>query len=300
MAMHDNAGEPGVRESRLLEGSAHPPPGSECDGAWDGAWLLIPAYNEERTLRALAQAALVLCPRVIVVDDGSSDGSAEQLRGLKLTLLRHRENRGKAASLRSGFEAALREGALCVVTLDGDGQHDPGDASELLAVWRGEPNRIVIGARLHDRAQFPLARYLANRFACFWISWAAGHPIADSQSGFRVYPAAAMAAALDGGVRGDRFTFESEVLIEAADRGVLTLAVAIPGRYPENARHSHFRPVVDILKIVAMVAGRLLRKGLYPRGLWRSRGTAPVLRRDRGADVHACPASLDQAGARKL
>ena len=66
-------------------------------------------------------------------------------------------------------------------------------------------------------------------------------------------------------MRGNRFTFESEILIEAADHGILTLAVAIPGRYPLNARPSHFRPVVDIAKIVLMVATRLLKKGLYPR-----------------------------------
>ena len=109
------------------------------------------------------------------------------------------------------------------------------------------------------------------------ISWAAGHPIADSQSGFRVYSAAVMALALDGSARGNRFTFESEILIEAADHGHRTLAVAIPGRYPENARRSHFRPVVDIAKIVVMVATRLLKKGMYPLGLWRSLQPIQVL-----------------------
>ena len=136
---------------------------------------------------------------------------------------------------------------------------------------------LIVGSRLHDKAQFPLARYRANRFACFWISWAAGHPIADSQSGFRVYPAAVCAIASATGCAANRFTFESEILIEAADHGILTLAVAIPGRYPPNARPSHFRPVVDIAKIVLMVATRLLKKGLYPAGLWRSLQPAQVL-----------------------
>ena len=135
----------------------------------------------------------------------------------------------------------------------------------------------VIGSRLHDRSQFPLARYRANRFACFWISWAAGHPIADSQSGFRVYSKDVMAIATSGRVHGSRFTFESEILIEAANQGHRTLAVAIPGHYPANARRSHFRPVVDIAKIVVMVAMRLLRKGMYPRGLWRSLQPIQVL-----------------------
>jgi len=244
---------------------------------WDGVWIVIPAYNEERTIRALAQTALDLCPRVMVVDDGSTDATVTELQGLPVTVLKHAVNRGKAASLRTAFDHALHEGAQCVVTLDGDGQHNPSDASNLLWAWRQSPDRLVIGSRLHDRSQFPPARYRANRFACFWISWAAGHPIADSQSGFRVYSAAVMALALGGHARGSRFTFESEILIEAADHGHLTLAVAIPGRYPQNARRSHFRPVVDIAKIVVMVAARLLKKGMHPLGLWRSLHPIQVL-----------------------
>jgi glycosyltransferase involved in cell wall biosynthesis len=246
-------------------------------GLWDDVWIAIPAYNEARTIRAIAQAALRLCPRVLVVDDGSGDATADCLDGLAVTLLRHRTNLGKAASLRRAFAHACDAGARCVITLDGDGQHDPADAPGLLAAWRARPSCIVFGSRLHDRAHFPPARYRANRFACFWISWAAGHAIADSQSGFRVYPRAVLELALGAGVRGDRFTFESEVLIEAADHGHHTLAVAIPGRYPANARPSHFRPVADITQIVLMVAGRLLRKGMHPVGLWRSLRRAPLL-----------------------
>jgi glycosyltransferase involved in cell wall biosynthesis len=254
----------------LISSSIEAAPGAQCPSPWDGTWIVIPAYNEERTIRALAQKALALCPRVMIVDDGSADGTVAEVQGLPVTLLAHAANRGKSASLRTAFEHALREGAECVVALDGDGQHDPNDALSLLSAWRRQPGCIVIGSRLHDRSQFPLARYRANRFACFWISWAAGHPIADSQSGFRVYPASVMALALDGSVRGNRFTLESEILIEAADHDHLTLAVAIPAHYPPNARRSHFRPVADIAKIVVMVATRLLKKGMHPIGLWRS------------------------------
>jgi glycosyltransferase involved in cell wall biosynthesis len=245
--------------------------------SWDDVWIAIPAFQEAHTIRALAQAALAQCPRVIVVDDGSSDGTGEQLAGLPLTLLVHTRNEGKAASLRTAFAYALAQHARCVIALDGDGQHDAADAQALLAAWVRHPERIVIGSRLHDRSQFPLARYRANRFACFWISWAACHPIADSQSGFRVYSSDVMRLALAGKVRGNRFTFESEILIEAAWRGHRTLAVAIPGRYPVSARASHFRPVIDIAKIVLMVARRLLLTGMAPLGLYRSMQAATVL-----------------------
>jgi glycosyltransferase involved in cell wall biosynthesis len=252
---------------------------------WEHVWIAIPAFQEERTIRALAQAALALCPRVIVVDDGSNDGTGAQLADLPVTVIAHEQNLGKAASLHSAFRFALGQGARCVIAFDGDGQHDPADAPYLLAAWQAAPANIVIGSRLHDRSQFPPARYRANRFACFWISWAAGHPIADSQSGFRVYPAEVMRLALAGKVRGSRFTFESEILIEAACHGFRTIAVAIPGTYPVQARVSHFRPVIDIAKIVIMVAGRLLLQGMAPLGLWRSLRRPDVLPGRRRRDV---------------
>jgi len=248
---------------------------AEAAGADDGVWIVIPAYNEARTIRALAQAALALCVRVLVVDDGSSDGTAEQLHGLPLTLLRHPVNHGKAASLRTAFRHAFALGAACVVTIDGDGQHDPRDATKLLAVWRRQPDRLVIGSRLHDRARIPRVRYFGNRTACFWISWAAGHPIADTQSGFRVYPREVMEIALDECGACSGFTFESEIIIAAAHRGHRTLAVTIGACYPADARPSHYRPGPDTLKIIAMVAVRLLAKGMYLQGLWRSLQRTP-------------------------
>ena len=254
---------------------------------WSGVWIAIPAYNEERTIRELSQAALALCPRVMVIDDGSTDATAGQVRDLPITLLQHPVNLGKGASLMSAFRHALANDAVCVITLDGDGQHEPRDLPRLLSAWREHEDRVVIGSRLHDRSQFPRSRYRANRIACFWISWAAGHPIADSQSGLRVYPSAVMQIAVSGLVQGGRFTFESEVLIEAADHGHLTLARAVPGRYPMNARPSHFRPVSDIAKIVVMVGFRLLKKGMSPRGLWRSLQPSPVSSSESDAQLDA-------------
>ena len=247
------------------------------DLSWEGVWIVIPAYNEARTIRVLALDALAQCSRVIVVDDGSRDGTVEQLQGLSVTVLTHQANQGKAASLRTAFRYALERDAQCAISIDGDGQHCLADAAGLLSAWLIYPQRIVIGSRLHDRAQFPPARYRANRFACFWISWAAGHPIADSQSGFRAYPCEVMQLALTRKVQSNRFTFESEILIVAARQGHLTLAMAIPSSYPVNARPSHFRPVADIAKIVVMVAGKLLKQGMAPLGLWRSLKSAKVL-----------------------
>jgi glycosyltransferase involved in cell wall biosynthesis len=264
----------------------------QVDLSWDGVWIVIPAYNEVRTIRGLALEALAQCPRVVVVDDGSNDGTAGQLEGLPVTLLMHDTNQGKAASLRTAFRHTLEQGAQCAISIDGDGQHALADAAGLLRVWLMHPKCIVIGSRLHDKSQFPPARYRANRFACFWISWAAGHPIADSQSGFRVYPREVMQLALTDKAASNRFTFESEILIFAAARGHTTMAIAIPGSYPVNRRHSHFRPVADITKIVLMVAGKLLQQGMAPLGLLRSLKKAPVLPGRKAGDQAAMAPAL--------
>ncbi len=226
--------------------------------------LVIPAYNEAATLREVAAAALEKHDWVIVVDDGSTDDTAQCVSGLPLTLLRLPHNRGKAQALRHGMEHALGLGADAVMTMDADGQHRAEDIPRLLEARQAHPDRLIIGSRLHDRSQFPLKRYLANRFANFWIAWAAGHPVSDSQSGFRIYPAALLNTYLESRRKAHGFVFESEIIIEAGRRGYATYDVPIPAIYAASARKSHFRPVLDILRITRMVARKLLQYGFMP------------------------------------
>ena len=232
--------------------------------------IVIPAYNEARTIRDVAERALAQSPLVIVVDDGSTDGTAAALAGLPVVVLANDGNCGKAASLRRGADEAIRRGAAAILTLDGDGQHSPEDVPLLAAAYAAAPGRIVIGSRLHQREKIPPSRYWANRFANFWIGWAAGYPLADSQSGFRIYPAALFAKAKVNYDEAHSFVFESEILIEAATLGVYAKCVPISVSYSTGHRPSHFRPVVDIARIVRMVAWRLLARGLYLQGLVRS------------------------------
>ena len=239
-------------------------------GSVNDVVVLIPAYNEAATIRDVVERALKIVPQVVVVDDGSSDATVARLQDLPVTLLRNERNLGKAACLWKGFDHALRQGAQFIVTLDGDGQHSPEDIGRLLSTAQRFPDSIVIGARLHDKQNFPARRYYANQFARFWISWAAGYPIADTQSGFRIYPATLLKRLTRRDVSWNGFVFESEILIAAGRLGVQSVAVSIPGIYPKQARASHFRPVRDIARIVLMVGGRLLRGGMYPAGLWRS------------------------------
>ncbi len=231
--------------------------------------VVIPAYYEEGTIRDVTERSILQCEKVIVVDDGSGDETSGVLQGLPVCLLRNETNMGKAAALWRGMQEALARGVEGVITLDGDGQHRPEDIPKLVQLAIDNPDTIIIGSRLHDRDSIPISRYRANRFANFWIAWASGYPIEDSQSGFRYYPASLLKGIELDTSRDKSFVFESEILIEAGSKGIRTKAVQIPAIYAESMRPSHFESVNDIMRITKMVAGRLFRKGMNLPGFYR-------------------------------
>lgn len=231
---------------------------------------VIPAYNEVATLRDVVIAVLVHVAQVIVVDDGSDDGCAATINDLPVQLICHDRNLGKSRSLIDGFRAAHAQGADVVVTLDADGQHRPHDLPRLLEQSARHPQLIVIGSRLHDKRGIPRARYLANRFANFWIAWAAGYPLVDSQSGFRIYPAALLLDLPKHMQSLKGFVFESEILIQAGEHGVYSRAVPIPAIYSSARRKSYFHPLYDTAQIAWMVAKRLFARRMYLHGLCAS------------------------------
>jgi glycosyltransferase involved in cell wall biosynthesis len=247
------------------------PSDAEANMGWS---IVIPALNERGTLRALVEQLLPLCPDVIVVDDGSTDGTAESLEGLPITLVRHAAREGKGAALRDGFALALAHGAQAVMTMDADGQHAPGDVGRLLAAWRDHPSSIVIGARIIGRERQPRVRHAANAVADFAVSWAAGRRVIDSQSGHRVYPRAV--AELAGRSVGRGFDFEAEILIAAARSGHDWVVVPIEARYSPNLRPSHFAPVRDVLRISRRIGRTILAGGLMLGNL-RRMGRWPVV-----------------------
>ena len=232
--------------------------------------IVIPAYNEETTIHDIATRALKFSSLVIVVDDGSTDHTVINLQDLPIVLIKNETNSGKAASLWGGIQMARQHKVKYIISLDGDGQHAPEDIPRLLAKAEAEPGSIIIGGRLADKSAIPAKRYYANRVANFWLAWAAGYPISDSQSGFRIYPNELFDGLEMSTTKRDSFVFESEILIKAAQRGIECTAVAIPAVYAENARPSHFRGVRDITLITLMVGRSLISRGFYPQGLYRS------------------------------
>ena len=232
-------------------------------------WVVIPAYNEAATVRDVAMRARQQCTNVVVVDDGSADSTFRAVAGLDVTVLRNEENCGKAGSLSRGFEHALAHGAIGVITLDADGQHAPEEIPSFVKQSLDDPNAFLVGARRRDQRRASFWRYVANRIADFWIGWAAGQPIEDSQSGFRLYPARLLREVTLKHSREQSFVYESEIVIEAARRGFQCRNVAVTVAPRSGPRPSHFRPLVDIMRITGMVAGRLFSHGMYPMGLVR-------------------------------
>lgn len=234
-----------------------------------GIFAVIPAHNEAATIEAVAAAARTQVDRVLVVDDGSADDTADRA-AVHAEVLRLDPNRGKAGALWAGMQQAAAAGATAVITLDGDGQHDATEIPALVAAWQEQPRRLILGARLKERERTPPLRLFGNRVADFWIGWASGQPLRDSQSGFRLYPAELLQQMRIPHGRSRSFVFESEALIEAERRGFPARLVPVRCIYPEDRRPSHFRPTADTLRIIFMVAGHLLRRGMRPLGLWRS------------------------------
>ncbi len=229
--------------------------------------IVIPAYNEARTIYEVAQACLKQLPDVIVIDDGSSDETCNAISDLPVCLLRNQQNMGKAYSLWRGLQYAVDNGAHSVITLDGDGQHNPDDILSLIESNNNRSDWVIIAARMKNRHNAPPHRRFANAFADFWVSWASGYRIRDSQSGFRLYPAA-LIKQIEIDTSAERsFVFESEILIDAAGLGILSISIPIDTIYHEEARHSHYKPTSDTTMIVKMIAGKLIRKGMYPTGL---------------------------------
>ena len=223
--------------------------------------VVIPAFQEAATIGPIVAACRDIpgVAGVIVVDDGSDDATGDIAAAAGAAVLRNSINLGKGASLARGLAYALKSGPSGVITLDGDGQHRAQDIFGVIECAYAHPGRVVIGSRRAGRDTSPRLRYAANRLADFWVSLASGCAVDDSQSGFRLYPAELLRRLGGNFPKASRFAFESELLIEAARLGFATVAVPIPAIYGLR-RASHFRPVIDSLKIAFAVARQLARQ----------------------------------------
>ena len=246
----------------------------------DNVAVLIPALNEALRIREVVLAALEESGNVIVVDDGSSDGTHACIADLPVILIRHPRRMGKGQALRTGFREARQRGLRGVLTMDGDGQHRAADLSRLLDSANRHPGCIIIGARLRKRASQPTYRRIANDFGDWGIAWGTGYQLADSQSGQRFYPAEVIA--LDD-IPGENFAFEAQILISAARRlGTRCVSVPIESRYrvaggDEQFRASHFRPLLDLYRITSHIVVQAVRYGGMPSVYRSIQANPPII-----------------------
>jgi glycosyltransferase involved in cell wall biosynthesis len=213
-----------------------------------GCCVLIPTYNNGRTLESVIRGVLVYTDQVIVVNDGSTDSTRQVLSNYTgLTVLHLDNNKGKGYAIRRGFREAAKLGYTYAVTIDSDGQHSPDDLPKFLQKIEKEPDSLMIGARNLIQEGIPGGTTFGNRFSNFWTWVETGYQLPDTQSGYRLYPLKYL-----GNTRffTRRFEFEIEVLIRSAWKGIPITSVPVSVVYPpKNERVSHFRPFTDFARI---------------------------------------------------
>lgn len=206
---------------------------------------VIPAFQCEASIGPVVRGVREHLGRVVVVDDGSSDGTNAAAASAGAETVRLPENRGKGAALLHGIGLALAADPAAVLLLDGDGQHDPADIPTFLAAWDAGAGDFLLGSRMGgDGREIPRARYWTNRIGSRILSWMTGWEIQDSQSGYRLLGADLLRQL---GLASSGYAVESEMLIKAASRHARLAQVPIRVIYEGNP--SHYRPVLDTARI---------------------------------------------------
>jgi glycosyltransferase involved in cell wall biosynthesis len=205
--------------------------------------VVIPCFNEEKTIASLAQGVRQHLSAVMVVDDGSQDNTAALASSTGANVVRHSRNLGKGAALKTGLATALRQGFEWAFTMDGDGQHKPDDIPAFIRSAEQTGATLLVGNRMHNAQAIPWLRRVVNRWMSRRISERAGRFLPDSQCGFRLVNLKAWAALR---LETDHFEIESEMLLAFVQAGYRVEFVPI--QVIPKGRRSHIRPVRDTLQ----------------------------------------------------
>lgn len=205
--------------------------------------VLIPVHNEAQRIGPLIAALRAKDLDVIVIDDGSTDASGDIARAKGAFVLRHEKKNGKGYSLKKGFDYALAQRYDGVITMDGDGQHDPQELEQFLKEARENPTAIIVGNRMQNSGGMPLVRYLTNRFMSGLISWACRQPIPDTQCGYR-YLSREVLQSLE--LTCTDFEIETEILMKACKKGFKIASTPIRTIYRDEESKIH--PLKDTMR----------------------------------------------------
>jgi glycosyltransferase involved in cell wall biosynthesis len=213
--------------------------------------IAIPCYQGAARVTEVVHGARATGHPVLVVDDGSTDGSGKLAEAAGATVLRHPANHGKGAALATAFAWARRRGYDAVLTMDADGQHDPAEVAKLMAAHEADRRALVIGVRSFAAKDMPRRSRIGNTISTWWISRFAGRRYRDTQSGFRIYPRALFAHVQ---LISRKFDTETELLLRAAKMSIDLVEVPIATIYTPD-RTTHFHGLRDTLRVIKLVIG---------------------------------------------
>jgi glycosyltransferase involved in cell wall biosynthesis len=204
---------------------------------------VIPCLNEEKAIGDLVKAVRGHLPKVLVIDDGSSDATAKFAGDAGATLLKHEKNQGKGIALKNGFNWGLQQGYTWALSMDGDGQHASEDVPAFFSTATETSALLVVGNRMHNANGMPWLRRWVNRWMSRRLSKAAGQFLPDSQCGFRLINLEAWRKLP---ITTSRFEIESEVLLQFIRAGLPVRFVPIQVIYKGETSKIH--PLQDTLR----------------------------------------------------
>lgn len=227
--------------------------------------LVIPTYNNGKTVANVVRNALEYCEDIIVVNDGSTDDTARILEAqamevpqtaetrdgeplrTNVTIVTHPINKGKGKALITGFRAAMERGFHYAITMDADGQHYASDLPAFAEALTKHSDTLIVGSRQFGLPNMPQKSSFANKFSNFWFTVQTGKKLPDTQTGYRLYPLNKMGKMK---LLSSRYEAELALLVRSAWRGINILPIPINVYYPpKEERVSHFRPGMDFFRI---------------------------------------------------
>jgi glycosyltransferase involved in cell wall biosynthesis len=211
--------------------------------------VLIPTYNNSKSIANVVQDVLEYCNDVYIINDGSTDKTSAIIEkfNTQTTILSYENNVGKGNALQVGFRQAIKDGYQYAITIDSDGQHYASDLPIFLEKLESEPKAVMIGSRQLEKTNIKGSSSFANKFSNFWFKVETGISLEDTQSGYRLYPLEPISKMK---FFTKKYEFEIEIIVRLSWRAYNVISVPIEVFYPEHEdRVSHFRPFKDFFRI---------------------------------------------------
>ena len=231
--------------------------------------VIIPTYNNHKTLKRVIDGVLEYTVNIIIVNDGCTDTTPEILKSYpQIEQIHFKTNKGKGVGLRTAFKKALELDYEYAITIDSDGQHYPNDIPVFINELEKCDNCLLIGSRNMTQEGIPKGSTFGNKFSNFWYWAETGVKLTDTQSGYRLYPLKIMDKI---NFKTTKFEFEIENIVKASWKGVTVKNVPVKVLYDPEERVTHFRPYKDFARITVLNTWFVIVALLYikPRDLFR-------------------------------